>query len=430
MGFFKTIRRIFRSDSTDTTSTATSAQAFINAGGNIPISVNGGVCTEPMKIATVYRCVDILSGSIASLLLQPMRYTNGGVNEVTGEKEGFFKVDQTNDLYTLLTVCPNSRMTSFEFMKNLVSLVLLQGNAYVLPTYADGSIYELLLLAPHTVTYDKNNNIYLIFDLINGVSGRYTADEVIHIKNVSLDGGYTGVSTITYAANVLNIGAATDKKQEELFQPGSTLSGYMSGDDDITRGFGQVQDTQLKTVSDRVELEIASGKKIFQVPGSMKFNPLTLSPEDLQLLESKSFNVFEICRFFGVHPDKVFSQSTTNYKASENTQTAFMTDTLQPMLRKIENEFTVKLIPRKLYLKQRIRFDLEDYYQVDINTKSNYMTKTIQTGVYTVNEWRRKEGKMPVPGGDKAFISCNVAPVDSAKIKGEPVTPSADTNNT
>jgi HK97 family phage portal protein len=385
-----------------------------------------------MKIATVFRCVDILSGSIASLLLQPMRLTNAGTNEVTGERVGYFKVDQQNDLYPLLTLQANSRLTSFDLMKNLVSLVLLQGNAYVLPMYAEGGISELILLSPHSVQYDKNSNLYYVTDTVNGIYDRFTSDEIIHVKNVSVDGGYTGVSTIQYAANVLNIGAATDKKQEELFQPGSTLSGYMSGDEDLTRGFGPVQEKQLQTVSDRVASEISSGKKIFQVPGSMKFNPLTLSPEDLQLLESKSFNVYEICRFFGVHPDKVFSQSTTNYKASENTQTAFMSDTLRPMLRKIENEFTVKLIPRKLYSKYLIRFNLEDYYQVDSNTKSNYMTKTIQAGVYTVNEWRCKEGKMPVPGGDVAFISCNVAPVDSPKIKGEttqPADPPADPNN-
>lgn len=419
------LRRIFRSTAdSNIPNSATSAQAFVNAGAGAYGLFNtiGSTGMQPMKVATVYRCVDILSGSIASLLLQPQRYTDAGFNEVTGEREGFFRADRQNDLYPLLTLMANSRMTSFEFMKNLVSQVLLLGNAYVVPTYAGGAISELILLDPHTVTFDKYRNTYIISSNLTGVIGTYTADEVLHIRNVSLDGGYTGVSTITYAANSLNIAAASDNKQDELFQPGSTLRGYMSGTEDLTRGFGAVQDEQLRTVTDRVESEIASGKRIFQVPGAMKFNPLTLSPADLQLLESKSFNVLEICRFFGVHPDKVFSQSSTNYKASENTQTAFMTDTLQPMLMRIENEFTVKLIPRKLWPKYRIKFDLDDYYQVDISTKSDYMTKTIQAGVYTVNEWRRKEGRRPVPGGDIAFVSCNVAPINSAKIKGE-VTP-------
>jgi len=232
-----------------------------------------------------------------------------------------------------------------------------------------------------------------------------------------------GSSTISYAANILGIAAATDGKQAELFQPGSTLKGYISGDTEGVVGFGSTQDKQLQTVSDRVGSEIDSGKRIFYVPGAMKFNSITLSPADLQLLGSKELNILEICRFFGVHPDKVFQSSATNYKASENSQTAFLTDTLLPRLTQIENEFTVKLVPDSMQTSYRIKFNLDNYYQADLTAKSNYMTKTISAGVWTVNEWRRKEGKAPIPGGDVSFITCNVAPIDSPKIRGE-VTPS------
>ena len=115
-------------------------------------------------------------------------------------------------------------------------------------------------------------------------------------------------------------------------------------------------------------------------------------------------------------------RENSNYKASENSQTTFLTDTLAPMLKRIELEFTVKLIPEKLLNFQKIQFSLDDYYQTDLKTKSEYIEKTIQTGLYTVNDWRRKEGKEPVQGGDTPLVSCNVAPLDSAKIKGEPTT--------
>lgn len=421
MKLFQKIKSYFRSDD------PASAQAQINAqssywGNTLNINM-GGLDTVPMKIGAVYRCVDILSGSIASLLLEPQRLTQAGKNEVTGEKEEYFKTDKKNVLYKLLTVRANSRLTAFDFMKNLVSQVLLNGNAYVLPQYDANGLKDLILLSPNTVTYDKYMNTYLVSDYINGIYDRYYADEIIHVRNMSIDGGYTGSSTISYAANILGIAAATDGKQTELFQPGSTLSGYISGDTEGVVGFGSTQDKQLQTVSDRVGAEISSGKRIFYVPGAMKFNSLTLSPADLQLLESKELNILEICRFFGVHPDKVFQSSSTNYKASENSQTAFLTDTLLPRLTQIENEFTVKLVPDSMQTSYRIKFNLDNYYQADLTAKSNYMTKTISAGVWTVNEWRRKEGKAPIPGGDVSFITCNVAPIDSPKIRGE-VTPS------
>lgn len=421
MNFFQKILRLFRSD-------PASQQAAINAqssywGNTLNISM-GGPETMPMKISAVYRCVDILSGSIASLLLEPQRLTSAGRNDVTGEKEEYFKTDKKSTLYKLLTVRANSRLTAFDFMKNLVSAVLLTGNAYVLPEFDANGLKDLILLSPNTVTYDKNLNTYLINDYVNGIYGRYYSDEVIHVRNMSMDGGYTGSSTVSYAANILGIAAATDGKQTELFQPGSTLSGYISGDSESISGFGPLQDNQLESVSTRVGAEISSGKRIFYVPGAMKFNSLTLSPADLQLLASKQLNILEICRFFGVHPDKVFQSSATNYKASENSQIAFLTDTLLPRLTQIENEFTVKLVPENLQTSYRIKFNLDNYYQADLGAKSDYMTKTISAGVWTVNEWRRKEGKAPVPGGDVSFISCNVAPIDSPKIRGE-VTPAA-----
>jgi HK97 family phage portal protein len=152
----------------------------------------------------------------------------------------------------------------------------------------------------------------------------------------------------------------------------------------------------------------------------MKFNQLSLSPSDLQLVESKNLNVLDICRFFGVHPDRVFQSSSTNYKGSESTQTAFMTDTLFPLINKIETELTVKLVPNAQLNNYRIKFDLDDYYIGDMSTKADYYTKMIAAGVLTPNDVRIREGHAPVEGGDKAYISCNVAPIDSAKIKGEP----------
>ena len=83
MNLFQKIFSLFRSDPTST-------QAQINAQTSVPLqylgnTLNismGGPETMPMKISAVYRCVDILSGSIASLLLEPQRLTQAGRNEV------------------------------------------------------------------------------------------------------------------------------------------------------------------------------------------------------------------------------------------------------------------------------------------------------------------------------------------------------------
>lgn len=369
-----------------------------------------------MRIATVFRCADIVSSSVAGLGMNVLRRKTV---EADGESYQLFSVEEKHPLQYLLSEKPNDVLTAFDFMKNAVLNVLLRGNAYILPVYDRGEVKKLLLLQSDRVTYDVLTNTYAVNDDYNHIHGEYYADEIIHLRNFSLDGGYTGSSTIAYAGKVLQIGMKTDELQIDSFKPGSTTRGFISGDNTVTQGFGQLQDDQLEAVSERVERELGSGKRIFQLPGVMRFNQLALSPADLQLLDSKKFNVLEICRFFGVHPDKVFAQTSTNYKASENSQTVYMTDTLAPLLIKIENEFKVKLIPQSVAADYKIKFNLEDYYQSDVLAEADYFTKMVQAGGMTPNEVRLRKGRKPLPGGNKLFVSCNVAPADSAKINGD-----------
>ena len=362
-----------------------------------------------MKLATVYRCVSILSGSIASLPLQVKR-----------KKNGVFMVDEASELNYLLSVAPNSRQTAYEMIRNAIIQTVNLGNAYIYPDWSEGEPKSLTLLSPGSVTYDKFLNFYIVNDPINGIYKSLECDEIIHLRNISLDGGYTGESTIRYASRIMSVAYSADEKSLDMFQPGSTYSGFISGnDDDQTTGYEQYNEPQLKDVSDRFRKELRSGERITYLPGQLRFNQLSMSPADIQLLEKQKFSVLDLCRFYGVHPDKAFAGQSQNYKASEMSQVQYMTDTIQPYLRQIANEFFVKLIPRSVAAKYRIEFDLEAFYQTDLETMALNMEKCIQYGIYTVNEYRQKKGMPPVDGGDVAMISCNVAPINSPKINGE-----------
>ncbi|MDL2230550.1 phage portal protein [Alistipes sp. OttesenSCG-928-L06] len=361
-----------------------------------------------MKIAAVYRCVDILSGSIASL---PLRFKE--------KKNGVYQVNEKHEISYLLSVRANSRLTSFDLIKNAVIQMVNHGNAYILPRYSIEGRTDLILLSPHATTYDVNMDQYHVNDMTNNIFDVFDSDEIIHLRNMSLDGGYTGVSTIRYANRVMNVAANADERTLESFKPGSTLKGFISGDGDAgVRGFGEMQDEQLSDVEKRISKEISSGKPIFRIPGAAKFNQLSLSSTDLQLLDTRKFSVLDICRFYGVHPDKVFAGQSQNYKASEMSNQSFLSDTLQPYLRKIESEFTAKLIPRTLAHKMKIEFDVESLLLTSLEQQANYIEKTIQYGVYSPNHWRAQKGQAPMPGGDEIMMSMNVAPINSEKFRG------------
>ena len=360
-----------------------------------------------MRIAAAYRCIDILSKGIAQLPL-----------EVKTDRGGYYSTDEGDPLNYLLSVRPNDRHTAFEMMRNTVIQMVTRGNAYLYPEFGEDGWERVVLLTPGSCSYDLLGNRYIVNDVFNGVAGVFVPDEIIHIRNLSLDGGYTGVSTIAYAAKVLAITSNADDDNIETFRSQGLLRGFVSGKSSQTMGFGAIQDSQLKDVADDVQRQLDSGRKIFSLPGEMAFNQISLSPADIELLATKQFNVLEICRFFGVPPDKVFAQQSTNYKASEMSQVAFLTDTLQPYLRQFEQEFQTKLIPRSLYGQYRIDFNIDSLMQTDLTTQAAYIEKTIATGTRTVNSWRRRYGQPPVEGGDEVMVSANLVPLNSAKLWG------------
>ena len=172
--------------------------------GNSDIQVttaNGAASpTTAMKLATVYRCISIVSGTVASLPLQ-----------IKKKAAGYWSVEETGRLATMLALKPNERQTSFDLVRNAVIQMLMQGNAYIYPEWnTRGGIRRLVLLSPGTCTYDKELNVYVVNDFTNRVFGTFDADEMIHLRNLSVDGGSSREKKIASAAKVLSIATKND----------------------------------------------------------------------------------------------------------------------------------------------------------------------------------------------------------------------------
>ena len=130
--------------------------------------------TRAMKIAAVFRAVNLISSGLASLKLEYKR---------KDRVKGYFKFDNGkagSRLNYLLSVQPNSRMNASVFLKNLVSQILLQGNAYVLPVKNIlGEVEALYLLTPGSVAHDVYTNAYQVADSVNVISGVFASEEIL-----------------------------------------------------------------------------------------------------------------------------------------------------------------------------------------------------------------------------------------------------------
>lgn len=371
--------------------------------GNVYLYMPGAY--ESMCVATVYRCVQLLSDSVACLTLEYLRW-----------KGGRFQVDEGSALHYLLTVQPQPEMSIYDFWSFAVRQMLLQGNAYIVPRYVMGELTDLVLCGNDTVFHDTLNEEYKVCDPYSGVYGTFKESEVIHLYLHTSD-GKEGESVLAHARRVAGIAMAGDTETANRFTNGGNVRGIVSNDKTAV-GFGEYQDKQLEETAENIDSRFSSGEHIVSLPGQVDFKQISLSSTDMQFLETRKFTVRELCRFFGVNPSYVFDDGSTNYKSSEAAAAMFLSQSLNPILKRIEAEFNRKLISRSQFTKRRFRFDRRGVYSLDLLSLAEYQEKTIQSGVYTINDWRRIENQPEVEGGDTVYVSTNLAQLGSSKLSG------------
>ena len=145
----------------------------------------------------------------------------------------------------------------------------------------------------------------------------------------------------------------------------------------------------------------------------MKYQPITINPKDAQLLESRQFNVVDLCRFFSVSPVKAFDLSKSSYSTVEATQLQYLTDTALAVITKIEQE-----INRKVFLpvergKVLAEFDTSAILRTDKSAQAAYWKDLSVIGAATRTRSAGKQSPK-IENGDKAFVQVNVQTLDNA----------------
>lgn len=410
MGFWSHILDYFNRESAGKKSSGNGESTAAIRTEGFPVLVYGD--STAMCVATVFRCVKLLSESVANLSLRYVR-----------SRDGVFVDAGDSRLDYLLNVQPDCSVNAFDFRRQLVAELLLDGNAYIVPVYNNASmaLERLVLCGRGTVSHDDISDLYTVNDLQNGVYGTFHESEIIHIKGLTLRNTKRGVSVLTYARLTMSIAATADEETRKRFANGGTVKGLVSNaNDGGAWGWGEYQDKELqKTAADLNRRYNVEGENIVAAPGQTGFTQISMSSVDMQFLESRKFTVLEICRFFSVPPTFVYADTSNNYKTVEQADVDFLSHTLNPMLRNIEIELRRKLIAPQLCHKYKFEFDRRELFACDLNGMMNYGTKLLQLGT-TVNEVRRMNGLAPVDGGDIAMISANLRSIDEAGAKPEP----------
>lgn len=358
-----------------------------------------------MTLSAVFRAVSLISNSLASLPIFTYK-----VDEDDNKTEW-----KEHPLYNILYRKPNNLQTRYDFIKCLVKDMLLRGNGYaIIHRNSVNQVFKLEYVPASKVTIQKYENKDGGIDFVRyNISGRnrlYEASEMLHIINEPDEDGVEGISTIKYAIKSLGLAKYAEAAAEGYFSSGGKLTGIVK----VDRPLNDKQKMELKTEWKRS----LDSNGIAFLQGVENYTSIQQNSADAQLLESRQFSVSEIARFFNVNPIMLYDLSHNNYNSSEAARLQLLTDTLQPIMFKIEAELENKLFLPSEISKGTIKFDTDEFLRSDNKTKAEYYKTLWNIGAISINEIRSFLDLNDIEDGDIHYVPANLVTIENSKNIG------------
>jgi HK97 family phage portal protein len=372
------------------------------------MSVNGA-----MQIDVVWACVRRIAETVATLPLH--------VYEL--DAKGNAKRADDHPLYPILHDRPNSDMTSVEFFEALVGCYLLWGNSFAAITRGTGGrVIALYPMRPDRVSILPQNDGSLLYRYVYlGTTQTYTEDEILHIKGFSLD-GLMGLSPVGQARQNLGTARAAERASSSFFKNGMRPSGYLKAPDYLTAE----QREQAKELLMKFKGAAATGGTPL-LEGGWEWTTLAIPPEEAQMLQTRTFHVEQICRWFDVPPVLVgHSGQTTWGSGIEQIMLGWLTLGLRSHLKRIEQAINRRLITAQDRPRLYAEFNVDALLRADSAARATQMATLAQNGLRTRNELRALDNLPPITGGDELTVQSNLLPIEKLgeRSQSTPVQPS------
>jgi HK97 family phage portal protein len=243
----------------------------------------------------------------------------------------------------------------------------------------------------------------------NGKSYDEPQENVFHVRGF---GGSPlgGLSTLTYGRQLFGLSTATNTAAAASFNNGLRPSGFVTFDKFLTP---DQRDPFEAALVAKYTGAMNSGRPMI-LEGGSKFEKLSFTPEDVQMIESRAFSVEEICRFFGVPPFMIgHNDKASGYPTSLEQQVlTFQKFALRKRLKRIEQAIVKQLLtPADRAAGITVEFSLEGLLRGDSAARSAFYTSALQAGWMTINEVRALENLPPVTGGDVPRMQSQNIPI-------------------
>jgi HK97 family phage portal protein len=373
--------------------------------GGTLLSLLGGTAAASGKTVTeknslgmpaVWRAVNLIAGTVASLPLHAYRTADGG------------RVIQTTGRAASLLETPHPDMTRFELWETVLAHMLLWGNAYLwIGRNQLGQIVELWPIHPSRVKAGRTSSMGRKVYQIDGGEQEHDDRTILHLPAFGYD-GVCGVSPIRIAREGIGLALAAEEYGAKLFGSGSLATGILQTEQRLTPDQADILQSRWKAKRSG----LGSAHETIVLDRGATFQQLTIPPGDAQFIESRRFQISEVARMFGVPPHMLMDteKSTSWGSGIEQQGIGFVVYTLRPWLTRTEQRISRLLKPEPVYAK----FSVEGLLRGD--TKSRYEAYAVgrQWGWLSTNDIKAFEEQAPVEGGDDDYlVPLNMKPLGS-----------------
>lgn len=361
-----------------------------------------------MQLSTTWACIKLNAQAASSLPLAIFEKMDNDSRAVVADDEIAEIIGSDGS--------PNADQTPLEFWEGVVAWLMTSGNAYAVKEFAGKKLSSLEpVMSTHCKPTRKADGtlIYRVTD--RGRTEELPRDKVFHVKGFgqSLKNLDEGLSPIAAGVHSLGAAMAAQEAAGKTFANGMRPTGFFLFDQTLS---GPQREQAHKVLVEPLKSSSNAGG-VGILEAGVKWQSVSLDPEDAQMLETRRFDVEEICRWFGVPPIIIghAAQGQTMWGTGvESILIAWLTLGIDPICDRIEARIKKQLIRPTGNRRRYAEFNREALLQMDSKAKAEFLSKVVNNGLMTRHEGRSKLNlpRVSDPNADKLTVQSAMVPLD------------------
>ena len=247
--------------------------------------------------------------------------------------------------------------------------------------------------------------------------------DVLHFPNNFRYPNGWGKSTLLYAFEALTLNRTLRSQALDTAAKGGRIKGIISEKQPAmlqgTLAAGLLNQGEMRKTAQEMQKKFYSGHDIVSMHGLESFQNLSMTAQDMQMLEQLGITYDDVARYWGVPRPLLMLDTNSHYNDYQNATMEFHTRTILPLKNRNEKEIARKLIGMKDYGTRDIHICEDPLMVMDPERRAKVARMKMEAGINTINESRRDFDMPAVEDGDVPMASANLMTLKALIAKSD-----------